>query len=91
MREKTPPTPLLHPARHQLPPENILGNPNRLFIHVEYSKNDMPKKAVRSIVEATLKDTIDELSVSQITVAYSRPKKIKDLLSKAKIHQGKGK
>ena len=51
----------------------------------------MPKKAVRSIVEATLKDTIDELGVSQITLAYSRPKSVKDLLSKAKLHQAKGK
>ena len=58
---------------------------------MEYSKNDMPKKALRSIVEATLKDTIDELGVSQITVAYYRPENIKDLLSKAKLHQAKGK
>merc|ERR1711966_82896 len=79
------------PPSASAPPENTFGNSNRLFIHMEYSKNDMPKKAVRSIVEATLKDTIDELSVSQITVAYSRPKNIRDLLSKAKLHQAKGK
>ena len=69
--------------------ENILDSPNRLFIHMEYSKNDMLKKAVRSTVETILKDTIDELGVSQITVAYSRPKNIKDLPSKAKLHQAK--
>ena len=73
------------------PPKIILGGPNRLFIHMEYSKNDIPKKAVRSIVEATLQDTIDEMGISQITVAYSRPQNIKDLLSKAKLHQSKGK
>ena len=70
--------------------QNILSSPNRLFIHMENSKNDMPKKALRSIVEATLKDTIDELDVSQITVAYYRPENIKDHLSKAKLHQAKG-
>ena len=61
--------------------QNTPNSPNRLFIHMEYNKNDMPKKAVRSIVEATLKDTIDELGVSQITVSYSTPKIVKDLLS----------
>ena len=71
--------------------QNTLNSPNRLFIHVEYSKNDIPIQAVRTIVEATLKDTIDELGVSQITVAYSRPKNVKYLLSKAKLHQAKGK
>ena len=71
--------------------QNTSSSPNRLFIHMEYSKNDIPKKAVRSIVEATLQETIDELGISQITVAYSRPKNIKDLLSKAKLHQAKGK
>ena len=40
----------------------MLDNPNRVFIHMEYSKNDISKKAVRSIVEATLQETIDELS-----------------------------
>ena len=58
---------------------------------MEYSKNDIPKKAVKSIVEATLQDTIDELGISQNTVAYSRLQNIKDLLSKAKLHQAKGK
>ena len=43
------------------------------------------------MVEATLKDTIDELDVFQITVAYSRPQNMKDLLSKAKLHEAKGK
>ena len=33
----------------------------------------------------------DELGVSQITVAYSRPKNAKDLPSKAKLHKGKQK
>jgi len=56
-------------------PKDISSSPNRFFIHMEYSKNNWPKKAARS----------------QITVAYSRPKNIKDLLSKAKLHQAEGK
>ena len=71
--------------------ENILESPNRLFIHMEYSRNDMPKKAVRSIVDATLSNTLEEINISQTTVSYSRPKDVKDLLSKAKLHQAKGK
>ena len=58
---------------------------------MEYSKKDMPKKAVRSIVNATLSNTLAELGISQTTAAYSRPKNIKDLLSKAKLHQAEGK
>ena len=73
------------------PADNPINSPNRLFIHMEYSKNDMPKKAVRSIVDATLSHTLKELNVTQTTVAYSRPKNLKDLLSKAKLHQEKGK
>ena len=84
---------LAHPAT--LPTnsalETTLERPNRLFIHMEYSRNDMPKKAVRSIVEATLSNTLEDLQISQTTVAYSRPKNVKDLLSKAKLHQAKGK
>ena len=53
-------------------PQNVLNSPNRLFIHMEYSKNVMPNKTVRSIRGATLKDTVDELSVSQITVAVPK-------------------
>ena len=71
--------------------ENILEHSNRLFIRMEYSRNDMPKKAVRSIVDATLSNTLEDLQISQTTVAYSRPKNVKDLLSKAKLHQAKGK
>ena len=49
------------------------------------------KKAVRFIVNTTLPNTLAELGISQTTVAYSRPKNIKDLLSKAKLHQAEGK
>ena len=61
------------------------------MLYTEYSRNDIPKKAVRSIVNTTLSNTLAELNISQTTVAYSRPKNIKDLLSKAKLHQAKGK
>lgn len=44
--------------------ENFLNSSNRLFIRKEYSKNDMPKKAVRSIVDATLAETLEELNIT---------------------------
>jgi len=50
----------------------------------------MLKKALRPIVNATLLNTLAELNISQTTVAYFRPKKIKDVLSKAKLHQAEG-
>ena len=34
----------LTPRATSSPPQNILSSQNRLFIHMEYSKNDIPKK-----------------------------------------------
>ena len=46
---------------------------------------------MRSIVNATLSNTLADFSISQTTVIYSRPKSIKDILSKAKLRQAEGK
>ena len=50
-------------------PKDVSSSPNMLFIHMECSKNDMPKKAVRSIMNATLPNILAELGSSQTTVA----------------------
>ena len=87
-RPSLPPNVSTTPAN---PADDVLSSLNRLFIRMEYSKNDTPEKAVRSIVNSTLSKTLAELNISQTTVAYSRPTNVKDLLSKAKLHQAKGK
>ena len=40
------------PATRSSSPEHILGRPHGRFLHMEYSKHDMPQQAVRSVVEA---------------------------------------
>ena len=62
-----------------------------LFGHFEYHKNDIPKNKVRAIYETTCKDLLSSrLGIKQLTIAYSRPKNIKDTITKAKLHQAPG-
>ena len=58
---------------------------------MEYSRNDLPKKAIRSVVAETLGDILEHLNIEQVTIVYSRPKNLKNLLTKAKLHQVPGK
>ena len=71
--------------------ETILERPKQAVHSHGIQQKCHVKKAVRSIVETTLSNTLEDLQISQTTVAYSRPKNVKDLLSKAKLHQAKGK
>lgn len=69
-----------------------LNNKERLFIHMEYHERDIPRKLVRAIYDFTCKDTFENiLGIQQTTIAYSRPQNIKDLLTKAKLHEAPGK
>ena len=82
--------------RLRLPPNPCTTLPtsgahNRLFLHMEYHKNDIPKRLVRSIYERHCQPLFSKyLGVEQLTVAYSRAKNIKELASKAKLHQAPG-
>ena len=63
----------------------------RLFIHFEYHKNDIPKSQVRRIYDQTCKDLFQEaLGVEQLTIAYSRSMNLQELLTKGKLHQAAG-
>ena len=71
--------------------EEPLTNKERVFLHFEYHKNDIPKNKVRAIYETTCKDLLSSrLGIKQLTIAYSRPKNIKDTITKAKLHQAPG-
>ena len=73
-------------------PSPTITNKERLFIHMEYHPNDIPKKSVRAIYEHCCKSTFEEvLDIQQTTIAYSRPPNLKDTLTKAKLHQAPGK
>ena len=60
-------------------------------MHVEYGRNDLPRKVVRSIFDLTCKEMCKKIGIDNFTVAYSRPKNIKDLVSKSKLHMAPGK
>ena len=67
-------------------------NKERLFIHMEFHPNDIPRKYIRAIYDNTCKDVFESvLNIHQFTTAYSRPRNIRDLLTKAKLHQAPGK
>ena len=63
----------------------------RVFLHQEYCVNDLPRKAVRSILDDTCSGVFKTPGITQVTTCYSRPKNIKDLVTKAKLHQASGK
>ena len=64
---------------------------DQLFLCMEYSRNDLPQKVVRLIYNATCKVNFESLGITQMTTAYSRAKNIRDLVTKAKLHQAPGK
>ena len=71
--------------------EEPLTNTEQVFLHFEYHKNDIPKNKVRAIYETTCKELLSSrLGIKQLTIAYSRPKNIKDTITKAKLHQAPG-
>lgn len=84
------PSPTTQPSNP--PPPTNPSNKERLFIHMEYQPHDIPRKHVRAIYNMTCKEVFEtELNITQATIAYSRPKNIKDLVTKAKLHQAPGK
>jgi len=84
------PTPTTNAAA-AIPMAQVLSNRERLFIHMEYHPNDIPKKAVRALYEHYCKSSFERLGIQQLTIAYSRPPNIKDSITKAKLHQAPGK
>jgi len=71
--------------------EEPVSNKERVFLHFEYHKNDIPKSRVRAIYDKNCKELLStRLGIKQLTIAYSRPKNIKDTITKAKLHQAPG-
>ena len=62
-----------------------------VFLHLEYSENNIPNQAVRALYDHYCKEAFEGLGITQMSTLYSPPKNIKDLVSKAKLHQPPGK
>ena len=78
------PTPILH--------KEPLSNKERLFLHFEYHRCDIPKAQVRAIYNSTCNDLFERhLGIKQLTICYSRSTNIREAITKAKLHQAPGK
>ena len=58
---------------------------------MEYHPNDMPKNKLRTLYDIHCKDLFEStLDIDQVTITYSRPKNIRDMVTEAKHHQAQG-
>ena len=65
---------------------------NRLFIHLKYHPDDVPRQRVQQLYQELCGGLFErEIGIKRPTIAYSRPKNLGDLLTKAKHHQAPGK
>ena len=79
------------PTPTTTPPTKSLSNKERLFLHFEYHRCDIPKAQVRAIYDSTCKELFERrLDIQQLTVCYSRSKNIREAITKAKLHQAPG-
>jgi len=67
------------------------NNKECLFLHLDYHRDDIPRNKLRDLYNLHCKyEFSNALGIKQTTICYSRPKTIKDLLTKAKLHQALG-
>ena len=67
------------------------NNKERLFLHWDYHRDDIPRNKLRDLYNLHCEhEFANTLGIKQTTICYSRPKNIKDLLTKAKLHQAPG-
>jgi hypothetical protein len=61
---------------------------NRLFIHLKYHPDNIPSRQVQELYQEHCGELLNrELGIEQPTIAYSRPKNLCNLKTKAKLHQ----
>ena len=64
---------------------------NRLFFHLEYHPKDIPKRLICQIYKQECQNTLQsEIGISELTIAYSRPSNVADMVSKSKLFQVEG-
>jgi hypothetical protein len=87
-RKAQPPAALpAQPSSNSLDDENK----NRLFIHLKYHPDDIPRQRVQQLYQEHCGEVLlRELGIRKPTIAYSRPKNLSDLITKAKLHQASG-
>ena len=88
--------------RNSLPPTNQLADQaeaipstsaedsgkDRLFFHLPYHPYDIPRKHIRRLYDQHCANIFSKhRGIKEFTVAYSRHKNLKELLTRAKLHQ----
>ena len=74
----------------QQTPQALRDDPdeNRLFIHIKYHPDDVPRQRVQQLYQQHCGELFErEIGIKRPTIAYSRPKNLGDLITKAKLHQ----
>ena len=70
-------------------PSPTLPSNNPLFLHLPYHPKDISRKRLRDIYDATCQSTLScihndetdsDMKIDRLTIAYSRPKNLRDLL-----------
>ena len=70
-------------------PSPLLPSKNPLFLHLPYHPKDISRKRLRDIYDGTCQSTLScihndetdgDLKIDRLTIAYSRPKNLRDLL-----------
>lgn len=77
--------------RHKHKPTPQLTTENSIFFHREYHPSDLTRKEIQKAIEENLDVRNDKelqsLGIKRSTIAYSRPKNIKDVLCPTTLHQ----
>ena len=82
---------LKHQPPSTAPLDELPSNKERLFLHLEYHPNELPKGAIRETYNHTCGELLEKrLGIKQVTIAYSRPLNLLESLTQAKLHQAPG-
>ena len=82
---------LKHQPPSTAPLDELPSNKERLFLHLEYHPNELPKGAIQETYNHTCGELLEKrLGIKQVTIAYSRPLNLLESLTQAKLHQAPG-
>ena len=64
---------------------------NRLFIHLVFHQDDISRRRIQQLYQQHCGDLFHRsMGIERPTIAYSRPKNIGDMVTKAQLHQAEG-
>ena len=88
---------LISPIREEVSEKEDFTNREQIILHLEYHPNDFPRRKLREIWSDTCEDLLSKstgdggLGIKNTIIAYSRPRNIREMTQKSKLHQHPGK